>query len=342
MVSVAAFTGNASAATARFRIRQYIPVLASMGIAVRDFMSALGTYPPQRHWLRPAWTVAAVLSRLPSAAASFRYDVSFLQREMVSTLYTVERLTKKPRLLDLDDAVWLNRRGHNLEALARDVTAVICGNDFIADWAAKQNRRIYTLPTPVDTDRFQPGDRPSDTERERIVIGWMGQSSGYEYLDSIAGALHYVLDKYPQVAIELVCDRPPRSPELQRDRILFMTWSAEAEVELLRRMDIGLMPLKDDSWCRGKCSYKMLLYMSCRIPVVVSDVGMNSEVLRRGQVGFGAHTADDWISALEQLIEDRRLRVELGRTGREVVEEHYSVRKLAPRLAAILEEYSQC
>lgn len=341
MVSVAAFTGDAAAASARFRVRQYIPKLATMGVAVHDYAAALGAYPPRPTWLRPAWTLAAVASRLPSVAQSYRYDVTLLQREMISTLYTVERFTKKPRVLDIDDAIWLHRRGHNHAALTRATSAVIAGNDFIAEWARTHNPRVYRLPTAVDTDRFSPATGGS-SNHEQTVIGWMGLSSGYTFLASVAGALHYVLDKYPDVMVRMVSDIPPPQPELRRDRMVFTPWSEDGEVDLVRSLDIGLMPLEDSLWCRGKCSYKMLLYMSCGIPVVVSDLGMNSEVLRHGRVGFGPRSDDEWIAALECLVEHPSMRKELGGTGRNVVEEHYSVNTLAPRLAAILEECSSC
>ncbi|MDQ2855490.1 MAG: glycosyltransferase, partial [Acidobacteriota bacterium] len=133
----------------------------------------------------------------------------------------------------------------------------------------------------------------------------------------------------------IVCDRRPLLEKLPPDSWEFVPWSMENEIRLVQRMHAGLMPLADSELAQGKCGFKMLSYMSCGIPVVVNPVGVNSEILRQGEVGFAASAPDEWFAALASLHNDRALGGRLGAGGRRVVEEHYSVIKSAELLAEI-------
>lgn len=335
MIRVAAFTGGKAVPSARFRIRQYIRPLAKLGLAIDEYAASFGSYPPKTNWLRPAWGLATIASRLPAVAFSHRYDVTLIQREMVSTYSTAERFTGRPRVWDVDDAIWLDQRGQAAKKIARQCDRVICGNQFIANWASSHNPDVMMLPTAVDTDRFQPRTYKERTGGQ-IVIGWMGQSSGHRYLRGISEAIRRISETHKNVVFRIVSDRPPSAGLLARCNVDFIRWSADMEVDWLQSFDIGVMPLEASSWCLGKCSYKMLLYMSCAVPVMVSDVGMNAEVLRHGPAGYGARNVDEWIQGLESLIQSPILRGEMGMTGRRVVQEHYSMRVLAPRFAEML------
>ncbi len=334
MLRVAAITGGMNVPSARFRVRQYIAPLSNLAVTVDEYAGVISSYPPRRQLLRPAWGLATVMTRLRAVGVSHKYDVTLLQREMLSTFRTLEPLTKKPRVLDLDDAIWLHRRGHQMEKIVRDCDAVICGNQYIADWANSCNSNVHVLPTAVDTERFHPRSEPN-ASNDTIVIGWMGQSSGYPYLETIRGAIARIADRHSNVVFRIVSDTPP-PPSLHFKGVEFVEWSLQAEVSFLQSFDIGIMPLEDSPWCMGKCSYKMLLYMSCGKPVVVSDVGMNSEVLKRGRIGCGVSTVDEWVQALECLIEAPALRSSMGGAGRNVVQHSYSLRVIAPRLAGLL------
>jgi glycosyltransferase involved in cell wall biosynthesis len=253
---------------------------------------------------------------------------------MVSTFCTLEPFTNRPRVFDVDDAIWLHSRGHNIEKTVRQCDHVICGNPYIADWAGQHNREVSVLPTAVDTDRFRPSPGRL-VPGEQIVIGWMGQSSGYRYLNSIREVIQCIRGKYQNVIFRVVSDAAPPD-SLSRSGVEFVKWSEDTEIGTLQSFDIGIMPIENSPWCRGKCSYKMLLYMACAVPVVVSDFGMNSEVLKRGSAGCGVSDNDEWIQALEYLIDCPSPRVSMGRTGRTVVEQNYSLRVLAPRFAELL------
>ena len=299
-----------------------------------EYAAPLGSFPPQNVLLRPAWGLTTLITRLPGVVRSHSHDITLLQREMVSTLCTLEPLTKGPRIWDVDDAVWLHGRRGSIEKIVRRCDAVICGNQFIADWASNHNPSVSVLPTAVDTDRFLP--RSDERPAGRTVIGWMGQSSGYRFLKAISGVVRYISEKYESVVFRVVSDRPPPSGLLAECGVEFVRWSAESEVRVLQRFDIGIMPIDSSAWSRGKCAYKMLLCMSCGVPVVVSDFGANADVLKLGRIGFGVGDRDEWVSALECLIENHGLRLKMGAAGRRVVEENYSLRMLAPKFAEIL------
>jgi glycosyltransferase involved in cell wall biosynthesis len=301
---------------------------------MHDYAAPLGSFPPLNLLLRPAWGVSTLLTRLPSVAMSYRHEVTLLQREMVSTLLTLEPLTKGPRIWDVDDAVWLHSRFSCVEKIVQRCDAVICGNQFIADWVSRHNSDVSVLPTAVDIDRFRPRNDESGTEP--TIIGWMGQSSGFRFLESIGGVIRHVGEEHGSVVFRIVSDCPPPSSLLSLRGVEFVQWSARSETRMLQSFDIGIMPIDASPWSEGKCSYKMLLCMSCGVPVVASDFGMNTEVLKRGRVGYGVRKPEEWIQALDCLIKNPSLRRKMGSRGREVVEEFYSVRVLTPQLARML------
>ena len=335
---VAAFTGSLEMSAPRFRVRQYIPKLRELGVEMTEFVARLESYPPETRLLRPLWAPATLCQRLPGVCRSYGYDVTLLQRDMLSTLLTLEPLTKKPRVLDVDDALWLHPRGRFFEKLVRLCDGVLCGNAYIAEAIAPWNPEVRLLPTAVDTARFRP--LPGAADPDRPVIGWSGLPSGFPFLLSIEKPLATVLERNPAARLRIVSRMAPSFRYVPRDRVEFVQWSERVEVETIQSMSIGLMPLDDTAWCLGKCSYKMLLYMACGVPAVVSPVGMNAEVLAAGRVGLGPRTHDEWLDAIESLLRDPSRASEMGRAGRGMVVARYSLDVLAPALARHLREFS--
>ena len=335
---VAAFTGGRWVPGPRFRVRQYIPRLERLGVEVSEFIARFESYPPAESFLRPLWAVATLAERLPAVARSYRFDLTLLQREMVSTFVTLEPLTKRPRVLDVDDAIWLHPRGDFFRRLVGRCTGVLCGNAYIADVVSQWNPQVRIVPTAVDTERFRPS--PGARDHSRPVIGWSGLPSGFPYLLSIERPLAAVLQRNPEVRLRIVSRRYPPFEHVPRDKVEFVEWSENVEVETIQDMTIGLMPLDETPWCLGKCSYKMLLYMACGVPVVVSPFGMNAEVLAKGSVGLGPRTDDEWIDALEWLLEEPARACEMGRTGRNVVLTHYGLDVVTPTLASSIKAFA--
>jgi glycosyltransferase involved in cell wall biosynthesis len=331
MIRVAAYTGGRDVPSARFRVRQYIPLLQKNDIIVCEKPAQLGAFPPGNKMIRPFWGAAALSERAYATLDSYGYDLTWLQREMVSTLVTCEPFTKRPRILDVDDAIWIYRDGKAARKLAGMCNSVICGNNYLADYFCQWNSNITVIPTGVDTERF--ASLANAEQGDKIIIGWSGTNPGFQYLYDIERSLAVILEKYPSAVLRIVADSMPKFKLLSSQRIEFIPWSPEIEVQSIQTMTIGIMPLIDSVLARGKCSYKMLTYMACSIPVIVSPIGMNKEILSSGKIGYGPCNEDEWIDAMNALLTNQSLRHQMGRVGREVVLDRFSLIKIAPQIA---------
>jgi len=345
MMRVCAITTGARTPSSRFRIRQHVAPLAGAGIEVVEHVPGIPLAMPLqgplgrmrlRHVgpLAAAWLAAHAAGRVPALVASRRADAVWLERVLAPGFDWMVRGLKGPIVLDVDDAVWLEGLGGGATPRrARAAAAVIAGNRYLADWFAAYCPRVHVIPTAVDCQRLQPA--AGRARGSGFVMGWTGTSSTLPYLAAIEPALEAVLSDVPGAALLVVADRPPSLPRLAGRDVRFLPWSVESEVEALAAMDVGLMPLADDEWTRGKCSYKMLQYMAAGVPAVVSPVGMNREVLALGESGLAAETIDDWIGALRTLAADPDRRARLGATGRTVALAHFDVPVVSKQIAAV-------
>lgn len=344
-------------ASGRHRVFQYLPWLKRQGIdyEVRPFMSQAlyrVLYQPGRLPHKVTMSVAAVLKRLADIVRSARADVVVVHREALPLgTALVERAMARmgPAVIfDFDDAIYLHHASHanswtrifrNANKTAAIVALsdhVIVGNRMLEAYARRYNSRVSVIPTPVDTARFCPRSRQSDPAR--VVIGWIGSHTTAAYLSAIQTVLATVAQRYPQVDIRVVgAGRLP----FELPRLTTVPWSLERELDELHQFDIGLMPMPDDEWARGKCGFKALLYMSVGIPVVASAVGVNCDIIRDGVNGFLATSHQAWVARLAQLVEDRLLRANLGQAGRAIVEQDYSLTVHAPRFLQVLQN-AQC
>ena len=247
-------------------------------------------------------------------------------------------------VFDFDDAIWLqnvsdaNRR---LAWLKRpDKTAelismsdlVIAGNAHLADYASQFSDAVEVVPTTIDTDAYvRESQIPNG---DAICIGWSGSMTTIQHFDLMIPVLRRLREQYgDSVRFKVIGDGRYRHDELG---IRGQDWSAETEVRDLSDIDIGVMPLPDDEWARGKCGLKGLQYMALGIPTVMSPVGVNTEIIDDGVNGFLAGDEDEWLTKLTRLIESAELRGNLGREGHETVEQRYSVRSQQERYLSLL------
>jgi len=274
------------------------------------------------------------------------FDVIWLQKELFPYLPgIIERfifLSGKPVVYDFDDAVFhqydthrnpLVRQilGRKLEPLLRGASLAICGNAYLEEYAKRFCPRTEIVPTVLDTTVFSPA--PAGRGDGPVTIGWIGSPSTWTYVVPYVALLQEIAEAC-DLTIRVVGAGP------QRDvlpRFEFLDWSEAAEVGMIRGMDIGIMPLPDEPWARGKCGYKLIQYMACGLPVVASPVGVNAEIVEEGVNGYLAREPQDWALAIRTLAADPVLRETMGRAGRARIERDYSLQTHAPRLAALIQ-----
>lgn len=270
------------------------------------------------------------------------------QVDMFPTLELERRAAATGRLvLDVDDAIWHDRSraaggsvltrlkcsARRVRWLAQRADAMIAGNELLAEWLAPHGGPVSVIPSLVDV---QASPVRSHTDADDVVLGWIGSTTTAAYLESLAEPLR-------RATLELAGQRRLHvvvmgGASLQGDgiEVLHVPWSEDAERELLGRMDIGLMPLPDTAWTRGKCAYKAVQYMAAGVPVVADDVGISAATIGDRHGGLIVAGADEWTEAILALASDAGLRQRLGSEGRRRADEGFSTRRWVPKLAGIL------
>ncbi|RDU96035.1 glycosyltransferase family 4 protein [Trinickia dinghuensis] len=344
-MKVTALTSGHNTPSARFRVRQYLPRLKSLGIDVTDYCPAVSNSAQlpgplrkiRRRYLPPIMVAQSLLNialRVPGVSGSLRGDVTWLERNFAPGLDDLAFVLKRPLVVDIDDAIWLyNPFGAGMiRRLVSRADAVFAGNQYLADWCRPFCRDIHVIPTAIDTERFRPVAAPRE-HGDRFVVGWTGTAGNFRFLRNIEPPLAAFLRKNSDATFLVVADERPSLPSLPQEQLQFVRWTASIEHEILAGMDVGIMPIDDSDLSRGKCSFKMLQYMAAGIPVVVSPYGMNAELLALDRIGVGAVSSDDWVDALQLLHGDQALRERLGAAGRAVAETDFSTASVANKIA---------
>ncbi|MBN1309936.1 MAG: glycosyltransferase family 4 protein [Anaerolineae bacterium] len=350
MIKVAALTSGQNTPSSRFRVRQHIELLHGLGVQVQEYAPLVDKHKDLPGWpqnmnrklalpLRALWQGSKVGMRLPGLIGSLRSDVIWLERELLPGYLTLEPLLKHPFVFDIDDAIWLSRPHgvHVVQWISSHADAVIAGNSYLANWVADYARDVHIVPTAVDTKRFVPLT-PEDAVPRPFAVGWTGTRVGLDHLERIEQPLKRFLTQYSDAEIRVMADHPPNFNILPEERYFFIPWSAETEVSFVQNLDVGLMPLANTELSHGKCSFKMLQYMACSVPVIVSPVGMNADVLALGQVGLSAFDNDDWYEALVCLYKDRARAHEFGQEGRIITEQCFSREIIADQISRVFHD----
>ena len=339
----------------RFRVSQYLPYLEESGFDVTvsafytpDFFKMV--YRPGHYLYKAAMITALSARRLVESLKVRDYDLVFLYREAIPFgPPLIERLIAAqgvPIVYDFDDAIFLpsvseaNRAVSFLKnpgrvaTIVRESRAVVVGNEFLAQYARRYNPAVTVIPTAVDTERFRPRE-PDAVPRSELVVGWIGSPTTFQYLEALAGILKEVARQHPFTLRVSGAGRPVSFPGVTVEEV---PWSMRDEVALFNGCDIGVYPLTDDEWSKGKCGFKAIQCMACGVPVVAAAVGVNREIITDGVDSFLASTPAEWIDKLGRLLTDRALRGRMAEAGRRRIEDKYSLRVTAPALAAALTE----
>lgn len=332
------------AASTRYRLTQFAPGLKQCGVdlTVQSLLSDTyveRTFAGKRYPLTSL--VRDYFSRLRFLLKQGRYDALFLTGELFPLLpgWIDANLLRVPYVYDFDDALFLKYRlerfrsvsfllNNKFDPVVSGARAVLAGNSYLAKYGVLHNPATRILPTVVDTNRFLP--KPG-RDRSVFTVGWIGSPSTSIYLQELKVPLE-VLGREGRVRLVMVGGKCDPIPGVD---IVNLPWSESTEVELINTFDVGIMPLFDDEWARGKCAFKLIQYMACGVPVIASPVGTNCEVVTPTS-GILAADSDAWTEAFRTLRDSPTLRSKMGDAGRERVVERYSLQYALPLMADTL------
>ncbi len=327
----------------RFRFEQYFNSLNEKGVKydIKPFINSQTwkiLYKKGHLFKKVIGILSGFRGRFALMFASYKYNYIFIHRE-ASPIgppffeWFVSKVWRKKIIYDFDDAIWLpntsssNRivSGIKHHSKVRKICGwahrVSVGNSYLKDYARSFNDHVVINPTTIDTENLHNPSLASKPKNEEFTIGWTGTHSTLRYLKTLLPVLDQ-LNKEVKFRFLIISNQDPK---LKRKYIQYIPWNKDTEIADLSQMDVGVMPLEDDQWARGKCGFKALQYMALEIPALVSPVGVNKEIVDHGENGFICHTPEDWHDNIRVLMANRDAIKRFGKAGREKVIHHYSV-----------------
>ena len=334
---------ESQAPSQRFRFEQYFSHLIENEIRfdIHPFLDAHTwsiLYKPGRSLRKISGILRGFARRIGLLFSLAQYDFVFIHRETAPLgppffEWVIAKIFRKKILYDFDDAIWLANTSE-VNSLAAKVKwhgkvasickwsyKVSCGNAYLCEYANRFNKNVILNPTTIDTVNLHSPILFGKKENPKTIVGWTGTHSTLQYLKDIVPVLAR-LQKELDFEIQVISNQ---EPGLGLNNLIFVPWNKKTEIEDLSKFDIGIMPLTDDKWSKGKCGFKALQYMSLEIPAVISPVGVNTRIVENGVNGFLCTTPEDWYQSLKTLIENIELRKKIGKNGRQKVINEYSV-----------------
>jgi len=340
----------------RYRVEQYFEYLEKNGIKYlsrpfmfRSFYKII--YKPKKNFKKYVYFLLSSILRCIDFLRSFKYDIIFIHLEAypIGPPFFEYLWTKfgKPIIYDLDDAIYLtskesaykiiklikfNKKIQTIIKLSKEM--IVC-NNHLKNYASnfKNENKIHIIPTSLNTDKFIP-NQSNSTNKKGLVIGWIGSYSTASYLNQLKNVFKFLSSKY-NFNLKIVGSN--LLFQIDGVKIMNKEWSLSADLEDFQSLDIGVYPLPDNEWTKGKTGFKTIQYMAVGIPCVVSNVGRNKEIIQDGVNGFLADSEEEWIKKLSLLIENSELRKKMGVLGRKTVEERYSLKVNAPNFLDIIQ-----
>ena len=330
-----------TAASQRFRCEQYYDLLIDKGFEVemKSFMSNQTweiLYSGGSRLKKISGIIAGFIRRILLLLSVKQFDFVFIHRE-ASPIgppifeWFIAKIWKKNVIYDFDDAIWMNNttienrkvasiKWHSkVGSICNWAYRVSVGNGFLSEYALSFNENVVINPTTIDTDNLHI---PNSSRNKTPIIGWTGTHSTLKYLKEIVEPLT-ILQTTHKFQFNVIADK---RPEFEIPNMKFIPWSGESEIDDLNSIDIGVMPLEDNEWAKGKCGFKALQFMALEKAVLVSPVGVNKEIVEEGVSGFYCITVQEWVDKMKLLIEKPEIRQKMGQKGREKVIAEYSVR----------------
>lgn len=328
----------------RFRFEQYFQILEQKGhpYRVQSFLDSK----TWRVFYQSGKIIRKSFAILKGFDRRFRIlfkltnvDFVFIHREAAPigppvVEWIIAKILRKKIIYDFDDAIWMTdhvsesaiakmiRWRSKVRSICTWSYKVSCGNEYLCTFAQHYNSTVVYNPTTIDTVNLHNSKKIKPIPKKKLTVGWTGSHSTLKYLKTIEPSLVALEQKYPQIEILIIANQ---KPDLNLKSLRFLPWKIETETEDLAKIDIGIMPLPDDEWTKGKCGFKALQYMAMGIPTVASAVGVNATLVDHGINGFLATTQQNWLEFLSRLIEDPSLCKKMGEAGRIKVTTNYSV-----------------
>ena len=263
------------------------------------------------------------------------YDLLPMQPSFLEIL--ILKIIDKPVIVEYDDAIYLMAfYGSKTATLTKRADLVIVGNNYLEDYSKKFNKTIKIIPTIIDFNIYGSYRKKSYDD---LVLGWIGTSGNLKYLRQIEPALSELSKKF-KFDIRVICNKS-YIPTDKKLNVINVKWSLESYLKEMSKCTIGLMPLEDDEWARCKCAFKAIQFMSLGIPVIVSPVGMNQQVVSHEKDGFLAKDNNDWFNYLKQLLENKELRIKMGNFSQKKIIDNYNIKNWSKELIKTYRELTK-
>jgi len=334
----------------RFRVEQYVPYLQANGIecdirpfVFDEFYEVL--YSPGFYGKKIKCFVKAVCNRIADCVKINLYDIVFIQREACPLgppiFEWLMHMHKKPIVFDFDDAIFLRNCSpanrmysfmkfpSKTKLIIKMSKSVIVANNYLREYAKSFSESVHVIPTSIDTDRFKMSRKQSGI----LTVGWIGSPTNAHYLEIVYKAMQLLSKKYSFVLKIVGAGKAISIPGV---RVENQEWNLDREIYDFQDTDIGIYPLRDSLWSRGKAAFKAIQYMSVGVPVVASPVGMTRELIQDDVNGYLAGSDEEWVEKLSNLLTSEELRTRMGLQGRKIVVEKYSVSANVSKLLSIV------
>ncbi|MFH1478576.1 MAG: glycosyltransferase family 4 protein [Candidatus Omnitrophota bacterium] len=346
---------SSEGASNRYRVEQYLPYLRKEDIdfdvrpfVFKKFYKIL--YLKGKYFTKMLYFVQAFFSRIIDIIRLYKYDLVFIHRESCpfgpSVFEWLIYKLKKPIIFDFDDAIFLQNfnpansiyRFFKFPSKTKNIikmaSRIIVANQYLEEYAVRFNPSVDIIPTPIDTKRFGVIKKDSG----QLTIGWVGSPTTASYLRLVFKVMRELSKAYDFVLKIVGAGEEISIPGV---KVINYSWELERELQDFQSIDIGIYPLPDIPWTKGKAAFKAIQYMSAGIPVVASSVGMTKEIIQHEVNGFLADSDEEWIRAISSLIEDPGLRQRIGINGRKTIEEKYSLEVNFEKFLNIIKEFKK-
>ncbi len=348
-IEVLAFTKyDDQGASSRLRTIQYKNKLKKNGINITISPLFDNQYLEELYTTRASKThiIKCYIQRMKLMFQLKKFDLIWIEKELFPWIplpfEKIITLYNKKYIVDYDDAIFHTYDKHRLKiiqiVLKNKISKVMCGaavvtvcNQYLKDKALSVKAKdIEVIPTVVDIEKYQP---VYNARNDVLTIGWIGTPKTEQYLIDMQEIFNNISKKF-KIKLVIIGGK---NFDTKKFNFEILDWSEKKEVELLQNIDIGIMPLRDSAWEKGKCGYKLIQYMACGKPVVGSEVGMNCEIIHNGENGYLANTEEEWINAIVHL-HKKEQRIKMGKYARQLVETKYSLQSTMDKRINIIKK----